>query len=270
MTSLGGGTPVHYLCDELDGWQPDLDDIRSKITPRTKAIVIINPNNPTGAVYSREVLEGIAALAREHSLLLLADEIYDRILFDDAQHIPLATVAPDLLCLTFNGLSKTYRVAGFRSGWLVITGPKDHAKGFIEGITLLASTRLCPNVPAQYAVQAALSGVQSIDALIAPTGRLHEQRDAAWQGLEAIPGVSCVMPQGALYAFPRFDPEVYEIPDDGKFVHDFLIAEHVLLVQGTGFNWPTPDHVRIVTLPEARVLTDAIERLGNFLSSYRP
>jgi alanine-synthesizing transaminase len=270
MTSLGGGTPVHYLCDENDGWQPDLDDIRAKITPRTKAIVIINPNNPTGAVYSREVLEGIAAIAREHSLLLLSDEIYDRILFDDAVHIPMATVAPDLLCLTFNGLSKTYRVAGYRSGWLVITGPKGHARGFLEGITLLASTRLCPNVPAQFAVQAALSGVQSIDALIAPTGRLHEQRDAAWRGLEAIPGVSCVLPQGALYAFPRFDPEVYEIPDDGKFVYDFLVAEHVLLVPGTGFNLPTSDHIRIVTLPESRVLTDAIERLGNFLASYRP
>jgi alanine-synthesizing transaminase len=270
MTSLGGGTPVHYLCDELSEWQPDLEDIRSKITPRTKAIVVINPNNPTGAVYTREVLEGIAQIAREHSLLVLSDEIYDRILFDDAVHIPMAVVAPDLLCLTFNGLSKTYRVAGYRSGWLVITGPQDHAKGFIEGITLLASTRLCPNVPAQHAVQAALSGVQSIDALIAPSGRLHEQRDAAWESLEAIPGVSCVRPQGALYAFPRFDPEVYEIPDDGKFVYDFLVAEHVLLVQGTGFNWPTPDHVRIVTLPESRVLTDAIERLGNFLASYRP
>jgi alanine-synthesizing transaminase len=270
MTALGGGTPVHYLCDEQNGWQPDLEDIRAKITPQTKAIVVINPNNPTGAVYSREVLEGIAEIAREHSLLLLSDEIYDRILFDGAVHIPMATVAPDLLCLTFNGLSKTYRVAGYRSGWLVITGPQDHARGFIEGITLLASTRLCPNVPAQHAVQAALSGVQSIDALIAPTGRLHEQRDAAWQTLESIPGVSCVKPQGALYAFPRLDPEVYDIPDDGQFVYDFLVAEHVLLVQGTGFNWPTPDHLRIVTLPEARVLTDAIERLGNFLASYRP
>jgi alanine-synthesizing transaminase len=269
MTSLGGGTPVHYRCDEAAGWQPDLDDIRAKITDRTKAIVVINPNNPTGAVYTREVLEGIADIAREHSLLLLADEIYDRIVFDDAEHIPMAAVAPDLLCLTFNGLSKTYRVAGYRSGWLVITGPKDHASGFLEGITLLASTRLCPNVPAQHAVQAALSGIQSIDALIAPTGRLHEQRDAAWEGLEAIPGVSCVRPAGALYAFPRFDPEVYEIRDDAKLVYDFLVAEHVLLVQGTGFNWPTPDHVRIVTLPEARVLSEAIERLGNFLSSYR-
>ncbi|MET0296965.1 MAG: pyridoxal phosphate-dependent aminotransferase [Microbacterium sp.] len=269
MTSLGGGTPVHYLADEQNGWQPDLDDIRAKVTPRTKAIVIINPNNPTGAVYSREVLEGIAEIAREHSLLVLADEIYDRILFDDAVHIPMASVAPDLLVLTFNGLSKTYRVAGYRSGWLVITGPKGHAKGFIEGITLLASTRLCPNVPAQHAVQAALSGVQSIDALIAPSGRLHQQRDAAWESLEAIPGVSCVRPEGALYAFPRLDPEVYEIRDDQKLVYDFLVAEHVLLVPGTGFNWATPDHLRIVTLPEERVLTEAIERLGNFLASYK-
>ncbi len=269
MTSLGGGTPVHYLSDESQGWQPDLDDIRSKITERTKAIVVINPNNPTGAVYTREVLEQLAQIAREHSLLVLADEIYDRILFDDAEHIPMAVVAPDLLVLTFNGLSKTYRVAGYRSGWMVITGPQEHAAGFLEGITLLASTRLCPNVPAQHAVQAALSGVQSIDALIAPEGRLHEQRDAAWQALEAIPGVSCVKPAGALYAFPRLDPNVHEIRDDARLVHDFLIAEHVLLVQGTGFNWPTPDHLRIVTLPEARVLTEAIERLGNFLSSYR-
>ncbi|MDF2580265.1 MULTISPECIES: pyridoxal phosphate-dependent aminotransferase [Microbacterium] len=269
MTSLGGGKPVHYLCDASQGWEPDLEDIRSKVTPQTKAIVVINPNNPTGAVYSREVLEGIVQIAREHSLLLLSDEIYDRILYDEASHIPLATLAPDLLCLTFNGLSKTYRVAGYRSGWLVITGPKAHAKGFLEGIQLLASTRLCPNVPAQFAVQAALSGVQSIEALIAPTGRLHEQRDAAWQGLESIPGVTCHKPEGALYAFPRLDPEVYDIHDDGKLVYDFLVAEHVLLVQGTGFNWPDPDHLRIVTLPEARVLTEAIERLGNFLSSYK-
>lgn len=269
MTSLGGGKPVHYLCDAAQGWEPDLDDIRSKVTPQTKAIVVINPNNPTGAVYSREVLEGIVQIARENSLLLLSDEIYDRILYDEATHIPLATLAPDLLCLTFNGLSKTYRVAGYRSGWLVITGPKAHAKGFLEGIQLLASTRLCPNVPAQYAVQAALSGVQSIEALIAPTGRLHEQRDAAWKGLESIPGVTCHKPEGALYAFPRLDPEVYDIHDDGKLVYDFLVAEHVLLVQGTGFNWPDPDHLRIVTLPEARVLTEAIERLGNFLSSYK-
>jgi alanine-synthesizing transaminase len=269
MTSLSGGTPVHYMCDEENEWQPDLEDIRAKVTPRTKAIVVINPNNPTGAVYSRAVLEGIAEIAREHSLLILADEIYDRILFDEATHIPMAGVAPDLLCLTFNGLSKTYRVAGYRSGWMVITGPQRHAAGFLEGINLLASTRLCPNVPAQHAVQAALSGVQSIDALIAPSGRLHEQRDVAWEGLESIPGVSCVRPRGALYAFPRLDPEVHEIRDDAKLVYDFLVQEHVLLVQGTGFNWPTPDHLRVVTLPEARVLADAVERLGNFLSSYR-
>ncbi|MBD8010940.1 pyridoxal phosphate-dependent aminotransferase [Microbacterium sp. Re1] len=269
MTSLAGGTPVHYLCDEQNGWQPDLEDIRSKVTPRTKAIVVINPNNPTGAVYSREVLEGIVQIARENDLLLLSDEIYDRILFDEATHIPTATLAPDLLCLTFNGLSKTYRVAGYRSGWVVITGPTSHARGFLEGITLLASTRLCPNVPAQYAVQAALGGVQSIDSLSAPTGRLHEQRDIAWRGLEAIPGVSCVKPAGALYAFPRLDPEVHEIRDDEKLVYDLLVSEKILLVQGTGFNWATPDHLRVVTLPEARVLSEAVERLGNFLASYR-
>lgn len=269
MTSLSGGTAVHYLCDEQDNWQPDLEDIRSKITPNTKAIVIINPNNPTGVVYSREILEGIVQIAREHSLLILSDEIYDRILYDDAEHISTATLAPDLLCLTFNGLSKTYRVAGFRSGWMVITGPKAHARGFLEGIQLLASTRLCPNVPAQHAVQAALDGVQSINALIMPSGRLHEQRDAAWEGLTSIPGVTCVKPQGALYAFPRLDPNVHEIHDDAKFIYDLLVAEHILLVQGTGFNWAVPDHFRVVTLPEARVLTDAIERLGNFLSSYR-
>ena len=269
MTSLAGGTPVHYVCDEQSGWEPDLEDIRSKVTASTKAIVIINPNNPTGAVYSREVLEGLVQIAREHQLLILSDEIYDRILYDDAVHIPTATLAPDLLCLTFNGLSKTYRVAGYRSGWLVITGPQYNARGFLEGITLLASTRLCPNVPAQHAVQAALGGVQSIDSLIAPSGRLHEQRDVAWRGLESIPGVSCVKPQGALYAFPRLDPEVHEIRDDEKFVYDLLVAEQILLVQGTGFNWPTPDHFRVVTLPEPRVLGEAIERLGNFLASYR-
>ncbi|GEL99517.1 pyridoxal phosphate-dependent aminotransferase [Cellulomonas terrae] len=269
MTSLSDGVPVHYRCDEAAGWEPDLEHLRSLVTPRTKAIVVINPNNPTGAVYSRTVLEGIAAIAREHSLLLLADEIYDRILFDGAQHIPLASVAPDLLCLTFNGLSKTYRVAGYRSGWMVVTGPREHATGFLEGITLLASTRLCPNVPAQHAVQAALGGIQSIEALIAPGGRLHEQRDVAYRGLTSIPGVDCVRPDGALYLFPRLDPEVHEIRDDARLVYDLLVSEHILLVQGTGFNWPKPDHLRIVTLPEARVLAEAVERMGNFLSSYR-
>lgn len=269
MTSLSSGTPVHYVCDEENGWEPDLDDIRSKITPNTKAIVVINPNNPTGAVYSREVLEGIAQIARENSLLVLADEIYDRIVYDDAVHIPMASVAPDLLCLTFNGLSKTYRVAGYRSGWMVITGPRRHAGGFLEGIQLLASTRLSPNGPGQHAVLAALTGVQSIDALIAPDGRLHEQRDVAWEGLNAIPGVSCVQPRGALYAFPRLDPEVHEIHDDKQLIYDLLVSEHILMVEGTGFNWPRPDHLRVVTLPEPRVLAEAIERLGNFLASYR-
>jgi alanine-synthesizing transaminase len=268
MTSLSDGTPMHYLCDPANGWQPDLEDIEAKITPRTKAIVVINPNNPTGAVYSREVLEGIVDIARRHSLLLLADEIYDRILFDGAEHIPLASLAPDLLCLTFNGLSKTYRVAGYRSGWVVVTGPRAHATGFIEGINLLASTRLSPGM-GQYAVQAALGGVQSIDALIAPNGRLREQRDTAFDTLTAIPGVDCVRPAGALYAFPRLDPEVHEIHDDAKLIYDLLMQEHILLVQGTGFNWPTPDHLRIVTLPESRVLKEALERLGNFLASYR-
>jgi alanine-synthesizing transaminase len=269
MTSLSDGKPVHYRCDETNGWEPDVEHIREQITPRTKAIVVINPNNPTGAVYRREVLEQIADIAREHSLLLLADEIYDRILYDDAQHIPMASVAPDLLCLTFNGLSKTYRVAGYRSGWVVVTGPQSHAKGFLEGMTLLASTRLCPNVPAQYAIQAALGGVQSINGLVAPGGRLHEQRQVAWEGVNAIPGVSCTKPDGALYLFPRLDPEVFGIVDDAQLVYDLLVSEQILLVQGTGFNWPTPDHLRIVTLPEARVLAEAVERMGNFLSSYR-
>ncbi|HEU0257031.1 MAG TPA: pyridoxal phosphate-dependent aminotransferase [Microbacteriaceae bacterium] len=269
MTSLAGGVAVHYRCDPDDAWQPDLEDIRAKITDRTKAIVVINPNNPTGAVYGRQSLEGIVEIAREHSLLLLADEIYDRILYDDAEHVNLASLAPDLLCLTFNGLSKTYRVAGYRSGWLVITGPRRHAAGFLHGLGLLASTRLCPNVPAQYAVQAALSGVQSIDTLLVPGGRLHDQRDVAWQAVTSIPGVSCAKPRGALYLFPRLDPEVYDIHDDARFVYDLLVSEHVLLVQGTGFNWPTSDRFRIVTLPEARVLSNAIERIGNFLASYR-
>lgn len=269
MTSLSDGRPVHYRCDESTGWQPDLEHLESLITARTKALVVINPNNPTGAVYSRETLAALADIARRHSLLLLADEIYDRILFDDAVHVPLASVAPDLLCLTFNGLSKTYRVAGYRSGWMVVTGPREHAKGFLEGIQLLASTRLCANVPAQHALQAALGGVQSIEALVAPGGRLHEQRDIAWRGLTSIPGVTCVRPSGALYLFPRLDPEVHQIHDDARLVYDLLVSEHILLVQGTGFNWPDPDHLRIVTLPEARVLAEAVERLGNFLASYR-
>ncbi|MGO3649409.1 pyridoxal phosphate-dependent aminotransferase [Agrococcus casei] len=269
MTSLSSGTPVHYVCDEEAGWEPSIEDIESKITERTKAIVVINPNNPTGAVYSREVLERIVEVARRHSLLILADEIYDRILYDDAEHISIATLAPDLLVLTYNGLSKTYRAAGFRSGWVVVSGPQDHAKGFIHGMNLLASTRLCPNVPAQYAIQAALGGNQSIDELTAPGGRLHDQRDVAVETLKSIPGVSVVTPKGALYAFPRLDPEVHHIRDDEKLVLDFLRQEKVLLTQGTGFNWDAPDHLRIVTLPHRRDLKRAIERLGNFLASYR-
>ena len=268
-TSLSGGKPVHYLCDEEDNWNPSIEDIRSKVTERTKAIVVINPNNPTGAVYSKEILQQIVDVAREHSLLILADEIYDKILYDDAKHINIASLCPDLLCLTFNGLSKAYRVAGYRSGWLVITGPKGHAEGFLEGLTLLAGTRLCPNVPAQHAIQVAISGRQSIDDLVLPGGRLLEQRNVAWEKLNEIPGVSCVKPMGALYAFPKLDPNVHEIHDDEKLMFDLLRAEKIHLVQGTGFNWPTPDHFRMVTLPWARDIEDAIERLGNFLASYR-
>jgi alanine-synthesizing transaminase len=267
-TSLAGGTPVHYLCCEADGWLPDLDDLRAKITPRTKAIVVINPNNPTGAVYPPAVLLQIAELARQHELVVLADEIYDKILYDDATHSCFALLAPDVLTLTFNGLSKAYRVAGFRSGWMLVTGPRQRAASYLEGITILANMRLCANVPAQHAVQIALGGRQSIRELVLPGGRLLEQRDAALAALEAIPGVSCVRPRGALYVFPRLDPERYPIKDDQQFVLDLLRAKQVLVVQGTGFNWPDPDHLRIVTLPRADDLTEAIGRLGEFLEGY--
>ncbi len=268
-TTLTGATSVHYMCDEANDWNPDLDDIRSKVTDRTKAIVVINPNNPTGAVYSKELLEGIVDIAREHSLVLLADEIYDRILYDDAEHVSLATLAPDLLTVTFNGLSKTYRVAGYRAGWMVLTGPKRHAQGFIEGVNLLASTRLCPNVPAQHGIQVALGGYQSINDLVLPGGRLLRQRNVTWEKLNEIPGVSCVKPMGALYAFPKLDPEVHEIHDDQKLMYDILKEEKILMVGGTGFNFPTHDHFRIVTLPLESELAEAIERLGNFLASYK-
>jgi alanine-synthesizing transaminase len=268
-TSLAGGTPVHYLCDESAGWLPDFDHLRSRITPRTKAIVVINPNNPTGAVYPARVLEEIAALAREHGLVVLADEIYDKILYDDATHIPFATVAPDLFTLTFNGLSKAYRVAGFRAGWLMVTGPKKHATSYLEGLTILANMRLCANVPAQHAIQIALGGRQSINELVLPGGRLLEQRDAAMTALAKIPGVSCVEPKGSLYVFPRLDPEMYPIVDDQQFVLELLREQHVLVVQGTGFNWPHPDHLRIVTLPRVDDLTEAIGRIGTFLEGYR-
>ena len=268
-TSLAGGRPVHYLCDESAGWQPDLADLRSKVTPRTKAIVVINPNNPTGAVYSADTLEAIATVARENNLVVLADEIYDKILYEDAVHVPFATVAPDIFTLTFNGLSKAYRVAGFRSGWLMVSGPKRHARSYLEGITILANMRLCANVPAQHAVQVALGGRQSIKDLILPGGRLLEQRDAAVKALHAIPGVTCVVPKGALYVFPRLDPDLYPIADDQRFVLELLRAQHVLVVQGTGFNWHSPDHLRIVTLPRTDDLIDAVGRLGDFLSTYR-
>ncbi|EEI64320.1 pyridoxal phosphate-dependent aminotransferase [Corynebacterium glucuronolyticum] len=268
-TSLAGGKAVHYLCDEENEWMPSVEDIRAKVTDKTKAIVVINPNNPTGAVYSRDVLKEIAQIARENGLLILSDEIYDRILYDGAKHISIATLAPDLLCITLNGLSKAYRVAGYRVGWMVLTGPKHHARGFIEGLDLLASTRLCANVPGQSAIQVALGGRQSIYELTGEGGRLLEQRNTAYEKLTSIPGVSCVKPMGALYAFPRLDPEVYEIHDDTKMMLDLLLQEKILLVQGTGFNWPTPDHFRVVTLPHAAELAEAIERLGNFLASYK-
>ncbi|MFJ2556590.1 MULTISPECIES: pyridoxal phosphate-dependent aminotransferase [unclassified Streptomyces] len=269
VTTLAGGRPVHYLCDESAEWYPDLDDMASKITGRTKAVVIINPNNPTGAVYPREIVEGILDLARRHQLMVFADEIYDQIVYDDAVHHTAASLAPDLVVLTFSGLSKTYRVAGFRSGWLLVTGPKQHARSYLEGLTMLASMRLCPNAPAQYAIQAALGGRQSIKELTAPGGRLYEQRDRAWEKLNEIPGVSCVRPKGALYAFPRLDPKVHKIHDDERFVLDLLLREKIQVVQGTGFNWPRPDHFRILTLPYADDLDAAISRIGRFLSGYR-
>lgn len=268
-TSLAGGTPVHYLCDEEDDWNPSIEDIRAKVTEKTKAIVVINPNNPTGAVYSREVLQRIVDVAREYNLLILADEIYDRILYDGAKHISIASLAPDLLTITFNGLSKAYRVAGYRAGWMVLTGPKSHARGFIEGLDLLAGTRLCPNVPAQHAIQVALGGRQSIYGLTGEGGRLLKQRNVAYEKLNEIPGVSVTKPMGALYCFPRLDPNIYEIHDDSKLMLDILRSEKILMVQGTGFNWPNPDHFRVVTLPWASQLENAIERLGNFLASYR-
>ncbi|MFG3229211.1 pyridoxal phosphate-dependent aminotransferase [Kitasatospora sp. NPDC048194] len=266
---LAGGKAVHYLCDEEAEWYPDLDDIAARITARTKAIVVINPNNPTGAVYPRELLEGILDLARRHQLMVLADEIYDKILYDGTEHHCLAALADDVLTLTFNGLSKAYRVAGFRSGWLVVSGPKQHATDYLEGLTMLSGMRLCPNVPAQYAVQAALGGHQSINDLVLPGGRLTEQRDIAVKALNEIPGVSCVKPKGALYAFAKLDPAVHRIVDDERFVLDLLLREKIHVVQGTGFNWPRPDHFRFVTLPRADDLETAINRIGRFLATYR-
>jgi alanine-synthesizing transaminase len=269
MVTLCGGKAVHYLCDEESAWLPDLEHMASCISPRTRALVVISPNNPTGAVYPRPTLEALAELARRHDLIIFSDEIYDKILYEGAEHTPMAVVAPDRLCLTFGGLSKAYRVAGFRSGWLAVCGPTQHAQSYIEGLNVLTNMRLCANVPAQHAVQTALGGYQSIQDLILPGGRLLEQRDVAWRMLNDIPGVSCIKPQGALYVFPRLDPAVYPIEDDERLVLDLLRQEKMLVVQGTGFNWPRTDHLRIVTLPSVEMLEDAIGRLANFLAGLR-
>jgi alanine-synthesizing transaminase len=265
--TLAGAKPVHYPCDEANGWMPDLEQLAVRISDATRALVVINPNNPTGAVYPRAVLEGIAAIAAERGLLLLADEIYDQIVYDGAEHVPMATVAGDQLCLSFGGLSKNYRLAGFRCGWLTLSGPKQSAREYIEGLDLLANLRLCPNVPAQHAVQAALGGLQDVDHLVTPGGRLYEQRLRAWELLNEIPGVSCVKPEGAVYVFPRLDTDLYKVDDDEELVLELLRDENLLVMPGTGFNWPAPDHLRLVTLPEVELLEDAIGRLGRFLEA---
>jgi len=267
--SLSGGVPVHYLCDEANEWYPDLEDIRSKVTSNTKAIVVINPNNPTGALYPKEILEGILQIAREHGLIVFADEIYDKVLYDGNTHISLASLADDVLCITMNGLSKNYRACGYRAGWMIVSGDKRHAKDYIEGLNMLASMRLCANVPGQMAIQTALGGYQSINDLVGPNGRLTRQRDLAWKMLTEIPGVTCVKPKGALYLFPKLDPVMYPIKDDEQFMLELLKEEKILLVQGSGFNWPHPDHFRVVFLPHEDDLTEAIGRLARFLGHYR-
>ena len=267
--SLSSGTPVHYLCDESKDWAPDLNDLRKKITPRTKAIVVINPNNPTGAIYSKEVLLEMVKIAREHGLILFADEIYDKMLYDAEKHISLASLSTDVVTITFNGLSKNYRSCGYRAGWMVVSGDKEMVRDYIEGLNMLASMRLCANVPGQYAIQTALGGYQSINDLVGEGGRLAKQRDLAWKLITDIPGVTCVKPKSALYLFPKLDPEVYPIEDDQQFVADLLKEEKVLLVQGSGFNWGKPDHFRVVFLPHEDVLKEAIGRLARFLERYR-
>ena len=267
--SLSGGRPVHYICDEQQEWYPDIADIRAKITPRTRAIVLINPNNPTGALYPESLLKEIIEVAREHQLIILADEIYDKTLFDGNTHTSMASLADDVLFLTFNGLSKNYRSCGYRAGWMVVSGEKRHAKDYIEGLNMLASMRLCANTPGQLAIQTALGGYQSIKDLVAPTGRLCKQRDLAYELLNKIPGVSVVKPKGALYMFPRLDPKMYPIADDQQFAYELLAEEKVLIVQGTGFNWPHPDHFRLVFLPNSDDLAEAIGRIARFLESYR-
>ena len=268
-TSLSGGTPVHYLCDEANGWMPNLDDIRRKITPRTKGIVVINPNNPTGALYSDDLLKAIVAIAREHNLVILADEVYDKVLYDGVKHTAIASLSDDVLTLTFNSLSKSYRSCGYRAGWLVVSGDKKMAADYIEGLTMLSNMRLCANVPGQYAIQTALGGYQSINELVGEGGRLRRQRDLAYELITAIPGVTCVKPQAALYMFPRLDPKVYPIQDDRQFFLELLQETRVMLVQGTGFNWASPDHFRIVFLPHEDDLREAIGRIARFLASYR-
>ena len=267
--ALSGGTPVHYLCDESNGWMPDLDDIRRRITPATKAIVVINPNNPTGALYSDEILREIVAIARQHGLVILADEVYDKVLYDDAKHTAIASLSQDVLTLTFNSLSKSYRCCGYRAGWLVVSGDTEAASDYIEGLNMLSNMRLCANVPGQTAIQTALGGYQSINDLVGPGGRLRRQRDLAYDLITAIPGVTCVKPQAALYLFPRLDPEIYPIRDDRHFLLELLQQTRVMLVQGTGFNWPEPDHFRIVFLPHEEDLREAIGRIANFLEQYR-
>ena len=268
-TSLSGGRPVHYLCDEAKGWMPDLDDIKRKITPRTKGIVVINPNNPTGALYSDELLKALVGIAREHGLVILADEVYDKMLYDGVKHTAIASLSDDVLTLTFNSLSKSYRSCGYRAGWLVVSGDKKPAADYIEGLTMLSNMRLCANVPGQYAIQTALGGYQSINELVGEGGRLRRQRDLAYELITAIPGVSCVKPQAALYMFPRLDPKMYPIQDDRQFFLELLQETRVMLVQGTGFNWATPDHFRIVFLPHEDDLREAIGRIAKFLASYR-
>jgi len=268
-TSLSGGTPVHYLCDEANGWMPDLADIRAKITPRTKGIVVINPNNPTGALYSDALLKSIVEIAREHGLVIFADEVYDKVLYDGVKHTAIASLSTDVLTLTFNSLSKSYRSCGYRAGWLVVSGDKRAARDYIEGLNMLSNMRLCANVPGQWAIQTALGGYQSINELVGEGGRLRRQRDLAYELITAIPGVSCVKPSAALYMFPKLDPKVYPIADDRQFFLELLKETRVMLVQGTGFNWATPDHFRIVFLPHEDDLREAINRIAKFLEQYR-
>ena len=267
--SLSGGTPVHYRCEESNGWMPDLDDIRAKVTPRTKGIVVINPNNPTGALYSDALLQGIVAIAREHGLVIFADEVYDKVLYDGVKHTPLASLSQDVLTLTFNSLSKSYRSCGYRAGWMVISGDKKRARDYIEGLNMLSNMRLCANVPGQWAIQTALGGHQSINELVGEGGRLRKQRDLAHQLITAIPGVSCVKPRAALYMFPKLDPKIYPVQDDQDFFLQLLEETKVMLVQGTGFNWPDADHFRIVFLPHEDDLREAVGRVSRFLESAR-